>query len=109
MICVIRLFLRGSISIGILRINTWIVGSFHAVNVTTNVAQHKSHIEKFVHRKLKDLVCQECSKAFSWRSNLAAHVQRIHLKMKNKLCNICDTAFYSNSEVDSHVQWKHGL
>ena len=74
-------------------------------------AEHKQMVDrhkKYVHRKQKDLICMECSKAFALRQELVGHVRKYHLNETTKVtCNICEKVLSSTHSLSYHMKRIH--
>jgi hypothetical protein len=51
--------------------------------------------------------CYACDKAFSLKTSLVIHVNRIHKQLKNYSCEWCSFTTYYKRELESHVIRKH--
>ena len=51
--------------------------------------------------------CKSCSKSFSTKWNLEAHIKYVHEKVKNYQCEVCDKFFAKKADKNIHVLAVH--
>uniref|UniRef100_A0A336MC67 CSON014016 protein n=1 Tax=Culicoides sonorensis TaxID=179676 RepID=A0A336MC67_CULSO len=50
----------------------------------------------------KNFVCDECGRAFGYKSELTYHISRKHSDVKKFTCDICKTKFKSKNDMNRH-------
>ncbi|XP_071445671.1 zinc finger protein 431-like [Hetaerina americana] len=54
--------------------------------------------------------CQSCSKAFTAKDLLKAHMMRVHPKEEGQLrCDVCLEGFECKSDIQAHLEFVHGV
>ena len=79
----------------------------YEITAATACSVMKLHI-KAVHDKIKDLSCELCDFATSYRHKLKLHHKTKHLKIKDHSCKLCGYATSIMSNLKHHVKSVHG-
>ena len=68
----------------------------------TRLYDLRSHV-KTVHDKIKDLICEDCGKAFSNKANRSRHRDMHHLQKHVHACDECGAKLNGRRELTRHV------
>ena len=65
----------------------------------------EQHI-KFVHEKIKDVICDTCGKRFKTKTELRLHITKVH-DCKQFACTTCHKVFNAKSNLRFHMKYVH--